>query len=92
MPQHTKKEWENALRNNNIFLFPDSGDKSGKEFLAGYTQAEIGDITGRKESRLLRNKIIKELRGDGWQTFTEPESHMGGSPYMEYPFSAARVI
>lgn len=89
--QHTKSEWKNALLRNNVYLLPECGTDAEKEYIAGYTQAKIGDLDGRKEAKLLRNRIVKELLSDGWETWTEPESHMGGSPYVEWRFSAARV-
>ncbi len=93
MPQytHTKNEWKHALMQNGVSLFPDTPETT-KEFIAGYTQAKIGSIYERREAQKLRNKIVKEMRSDGWQTWTEPESHMGGTDTMEYAFSAARVI
>jgi hypothetical protein len=91
--QHTKTEWKNALIfNGGVFMFPEaeSANKE-KEYLAGYTQAKLGDSIGRKEAKNRRNSIVKQLRADGWETWTEPESHSGGTSTFEYGFSAARV-
>jgi hypothetical protein len=87
----TKHEWKQTIRNANISLFPDVAT-NGKEHIAGYTTARIGDINGRKEARLLRDRLVKNMRSDGWQTWTEPESRMGGSAYVDYAFGASRGV
>ena len=87
----TKTEWKNTILQANIHLFPDTPETNGKEYIAGYTQAKIGSIFERKESRKTRDRLLKNMRSDGWQTYTEPESHMGGTDTMEYAFSAARI-
>lgn len=87
----TKEQWKETIRAANISLFPDVPEKEGKEHIAGYVSAKIGDIAGRKEAQNIRNKLVKNMRSDGWQTWTEPGSHMGGSAYIDYSFSSSRV-
>jgi hypothetical protein len=84
-------EWKEMMLKNNICLFPDTPN-TDKEYIAGYLSAKIGSIYERKQARLTRDKLVKNMRSDGWQTWTEPESHIGGSDTMEYSFSAARTI
>jgi hypothetical protein len=86
----TKAEIKNWLLENGAFLFPATQEQD-KEYLAGYVQAGIGDIQGRREAKRKRGAILKQLRSDGWETWSEPESHTGGTSWMEYPFSAARL-
>jgi hypothetical protein len=86
----TKHEWKDTIRNADISLFPDVPEKD-KEHIAGYVSAKVGDIYGRKEAQTLRNKLVKNMRSDGWETWIEPASHIGGSPTVEFAFSASRV-
>jgi hypothetical protein len=88
----TKQEWHNILINTGCILFPDSGDRNGKTFFAGYTQAKQNNPASIKDAKSIRNKIVKDLRSDGWQTWTEPESHMGGTDTVEFAFSCAKGI
>ena len=87
----TKEAWKQTIREVNFSLFPDV-KTPGKEHIAGFISAKIGDIYGRKEAQNIRNKLIKNMRSDGWQTWTEPGSHMGGSAYIDYSFSASREV
>jgi hypothetical protein len=90
---HTKQEWKNALMfSKKVSLFPDVPEPGNKEYIAGYTTAlHKHDIVDCKEAEKDRNRIVKEMCADGWQTWTEPGSSMGGLGTKEYSFSAMRI-
>lgn len=91
--KHTKTEWKNALLfSKKVYLFPDVPEPENKEYIAGYTTAlHKHDIVDCKEAEKDRNRIVKEMRSDGWQTWTEPGDSIGGSTTKEYAFSAMRI-
>ncbi len=89
---HTKQEWKNALIfSKKVSLFPDVPEPGDKEYIARYTTAlHKNNMADCKEAEKDRNRIVKEMRADGWQTWTEPGSSIGGLDTKEYPFSAMR--
>ena len=91
--KHTKTEWKNALLfSKKVYLFPDVPEPENKEYIAGYTMAlHKNSISHCKEAENDRNRIVKELRADGWQTWTEPGASIGGLGTKEYSFSAMRT-
>ena len=90
---HTKQEWKNALIfSKKVSLFPDAPEPGNKEYIAGYTTAlHKNSMIDCAEAEKDRNRIVKELRADGWQTWTEPGASIGGLGTKEYSFSAMRT-
>ena len=90
---HTKQEWKNALIfSKKVSLFPDAPEPGNKEYIAGYTTAlHKNSMIDCAEAEKDRNRIVKELRGDGWKTWTEPGASIGGLGTKEYSFSAMRT-
>ena len=89
----TKQEWKNALIfSKKVSLFPDAPEPGNKEYIAGYTTAlHKNSMIDCAEAEKDRNRIVKELRADGWQTWTEPGASIGGLGTKEYSFSAMRT-
>lgn len=63
---------------------------NGKEYVSGYYQAKRGNASQEKAAFAKRNSATKALRAQGFQTWTEPKSHMGGTDTCEFYFSAMR--
>jgi len=88
----TEKEWIDAIR-----AMPGGGcwphdPRSPKEneYLAGWFGAPMNDTASQRDAEQSRNRLVKELRAEGWQTWTEPKSHMGGTDEFVWPFSAMK--
>jgi hypothetical protein len=92
-----------ALKANGMHLFPDEtrvvGNlgvtilppvKNGKEYISGYYRAKMGNAAKEKEAFEKRNHAAKMLREAGFQTWTEPRSHTGGTDTVEFYLSAMR--
>jgi hypothetical protein len=92
-----------ALKANGMHLFPDEtrviGNlgvtvippaKNGKEYISGYYRAKMGNVAKEKEAFERRNHAAKLLREEGFQTWTEPRSHMGGTDTVEFYLTAMR--
>ena len=96
-------EIKKKLRADGMNLFPDEtrivgnlGIKilppvnNGKEYISGYYRAKQGNAAGEKKAFEKRNAAAKYLREQGFQTWTDPKSHMGGTDTVEFFLSAAR--
>jgi hypothetical protein len=80
-----------ALKANGMHLFPDDPlSPKDKEYISGFYSAKMGNATQEKEALIRRNLVAKLLRLDGFQVWTEPRSHMGGTDTCEFYLSAAR--
>lgn len=64
--------------------------RNGKEYISGYFQAKQGNAVQEKKAFAKRNAAAKCLRDHGFQTWTEPKSHMGGTDTVEFYLTAAR--
>jgi len=63
---------------------------NGKEYISGYYQVKMGNVAQEKNAFSKRNAAAKYLREQGFQTWTEPKSHMGGTDTCEFFLTAAR--
>lgn len=97
------KEIEKILRDDGMYIWPTEmkivgnlGTKTlpsvnnGKEYLSGYYQCKVGHPKTEKMCFTKRNAAAKFLRDEGFQTWTEPKSHMGGTDTYEWPLQAMR--
>lgn len=64
--------------------------KNGKEHIAGFFRANQGNVAQEKAAFNKRNEAAKYLRENGFQTWTEPKSHMGGTDTCEFYLSSMR--
>jgi len=64
--------------------------KNGKEYISGFFRAKQGNTAHEKRAFEKRNAAAKYLREQGFQTWTEPKSHMGGTDTVEFYLSSAR--
>jgi len=96
-------EIKKKLRAGGMHIFPDQtrvvGNlgttvlppvKNGKEYISGYFQAKQGNIAQEKAAFNKRNTAAKYLRENGFETWTEPKSHMGGTDTCEFYLSSMR--
>jgi hypothetical protein len=63
---------------------------NGKEYIAGFFRAKQGNVAQEKAAFSKRNEAAKYLRENGFQTWTEPKSHMGGTDTCEFYLSSMR--
>jgi hypothetical protein len=97
------KEIEKILRDDGMYIYPTEmkivGNlgtttmapvNNGKEYISGHYQCKTGHSNAEKICFARRNSAAKFLRDNGFQTWTEPKSHMGGSDTYEWPLSAMR--
>lgn len=99
----TLSEIKKKLRSDGMNLFPDEtrvvGNlgttvlppvKNGKEYISGFYRCKMGNKAAEEKAFAKRNAAAKFLREQGFQTWTEPKSHMGGTDTCEFYLSAMR--
>lgn len=96
-------EIKKKLRADGMYLFPDStrivGNlgttvlppvKNGKEYISGFYRCKMGNKVAEEKAFAKRNAAARCLREHGFQTWTEPKSHMGGTDTVEFYLTAMR--
>lgn len=80
-----------ALRADGMHVWPnDPRSPPDKEYISGFYQVKMGNKEKEKEAFNRRNRAAKLLRAEGFQVWTEPKDHIGGTDTYEFPLSAMR--